>query len=58
MKVPNYLRKQGVVYVISIIMCTKGKDLNEIPGQPPDREVGFIINRYQEQRQFLENHID
>jgi len=58
MKAASYLRKQGMVYMISIIMNVKGKELKEIPvvseypdvfpedlpGQPPDREVEFRIH--------------
>ncbi|XP_076911352.1 uncharacterized protein LOC143569276 [Bidens hawaiensis] len=57
MKAANFLRKQGV-YMISIIISTKGRELKEIPvvseysdvfskdlpGQPPDREVEFRIH--------------
>ncbi|KAJ0538417.1 putative nucleotidyltransferase, Ribonuclease H [Helianthus annuus] len=58
MKVANYERNQGIVYMISVIICTKGKELKEIPvvseypdvfpedlpGLPPDREVEFRIH--------------
>ncbi|KAJ0527131.1 putative nucleotidyltransferase, Ribonuclease H [Helianthus annuus] len=58
MKVANYERKQGIVYMISVIISTKGKELKEIPvvseypdifpedlpGLPPDREVEFRIH--------------
>ncbi|KAJ0902482.1 putative nucleotidyltransferase, Ribonuclease H [Helianthus annuus] len=58
MKVANYERNQGIVYMISVIICTKGKEFKEIPvvseypdvfpedlpGLPPDREVEFRIH--------------
>ncbi|XP_076891960.1 uncharacterized protein LOC143543538 [Bidens hawaiensis] len=58
MKATKYLRKQGIVYMISVIISIKGKELNEIPvvseysdvfpedlpGQPPDCEIEFRIH--------------
>ncbi|KAJ0557459.1 putative nucleotidyltransferase, Ribonuclease H [Helianthus annuus] len=58
MKVASYERNQGIVYMISVIICTKDKELKEIPvvseypdvfpeelpGLPPDREVEFRIH--------------
>ncbi|XP_021979919.1 uncharacterized protein LOC110876044 [Helianthus annuus] len=58
MKAANYARKQGIVYMVSVIINTKNKKLKEIPviseypdifpedlpGLPPDREVEFRIH--------------
>ena len=58
MRAASYLRKQGVVYMISVIINTKGKELKdipvvseypdifpeELPGLLPNREVEFIIH--------------
>ncbi|XP_076912782.1 uncharacterized protein LOC143571169 [Bidens hawaiensis] len=58
MKAANYLRKQGIVYMISVIIRAKIMDLKEtpvlseypkvfpedFPGQPPDREIEFRIH--------------
>ncbi|XP_021979547.1 uncharacterized protein LOC110875655 [Helianthus annuus] len=58
MKAASYARKQGIVYMISVIVNTKGKELKEIlvvseypdvfpedlPRLSPDREVEFRIH--------------
>ncbi|KAJ0880181.1 putative nucleotidyltransferase, Ribonuclease H [Helianthus annuus] len=58
MKAASYERKGAVVYMISVIINTKGKELKDIhviskfsdvfpedlPGVPPDREVEFRIH--------------
>ncbi|KAJ0542764.1 putative nucleotidyltransferase, Ribonuclease H [Helianthus annuus] len=58
MKLSSYSRKQEIVYMISVIINTKSKELQdisvvseypdvfpeELPGLPPDREVEFRIH--------------
>ena len=58
LKAASYLRKQGMVYLISVIDSIKVEELKEIsivseysdvfpedlPGEPPDREVEFRIH--------------
>ncbi|KAJ0766182.1 putative nucleotidyltransferase, Ribonuclease H [Helianthus annuus] len=58
MKVASYSRKQGIAYMVSVVVNTKSKELKdipvaseysdvfpeELPGLPPDREVEFRIH--------------
>ncbi|KAJ0913080.1 putative transcription factor interactor and regulator CCHC(Zn) family [Helianthus annuus] len=58
MKLASYSRKQGMAYMVSVVVNTKSKELKDIPivseypdvfpedlpGLPPDREVEFRIH--------------